>query len=155
MFRAPALVLLGVALVAAPTADAKRKKTNQLLRVIMPVARGTTHAHPFVNVIVRFGTTTDGLSADPSTFRARIAKTPLHFDPIVEDGQTAGMRGTIEAGLLRIGPRRTNRLRLEVRTAASKGHPKGQRDVDRVRFRAVEADDEAPTARLLTGSDIV
>src|SRR5262249_2182726 len=39
--------------------------------------------------------------------------------------------------------------------APSKGHPKGQRDVDRVRFRAAEAEDQAPTARLLAGSDIV
>src|SRR5207249_1691704 len=112
-------------------------------------------AHPFVNVIVRFDAPTDIPPADPDTFHARIGKNALHLDPIVENGKTVGMRGTIEAGLLKIGPRRTNLLKLEVRTAPSKGHPKGQRDVDRVRFRAAEAEDQAPTARLLTGSDIV
>src|SRR5262249_28969437 len=140
MFRVPALVLLGVALVAAPPADAKRsKKTDQLLRVIAPVARGTAAAHPFVNVIARFDAPAGVAPADPDTFRARIGKTALHLDPIVENGKTVGMRGTIEAGLLKIGPRRTNLLKLEVHTAPSKGHPKGQRDVDRVRFRAAEA----------------
>lgn len=155
MLRASLLVLLGATLAAAPPVHAKRKNNNQLLRAIAPVARQTAPAHPFVNLIVRFGAAADGTSADPSTFRARIGKTPLALAPIVENGVTVGMRGTIEPALLRLGSRRTNRLRLDVHAQPKPGRAKGVRDVDRVRFRAVEAENQAPTARLLTGSDIV
>jgi len=155
MFRASTLVLVGLTLAAAAPAHARRKASHDLLRVIAPVSRATAPAHPFVNVIVRFGVAADGSSADASTFRARLGKTALRLDPIVEDDKTVGMRGTIEAGLLKLGPRRTNRLRLEVRSVAKPGRPKGIRDVDRVRFRAVEAENQAPTARLLVGSDVV
>ena len=155
MLRATALVLVGLALAAAPPAHARRKPSHDLLRVIAPVARGTAPAHPFVNVIVRFGSAADGSPADPTTFRARLGKTPLRLDPMVEDGKTVGMRGTIEPGLLKLGARRSNHLRLEVRTVAKPGRTKGSRDVDRIRFRAVEAENQAPTAHLLVASDVV
>ncbi len=155
MRRASALVLLAAALASAGPAHAKRKKGDQLLRVVAPVARRTAPAHPFVNVIVRFAAAVDGTPVDPATFRARIGKHPLALTPIVESGQTVGMRGTIAQDLLKLGPRRNNRLRLEVRTMPKPGKPKGIRDVDRVRFRAVEAANEPPVARLLTGRDVV
>src|SRR5262245_53176139 len=136
MLRA-SLSLLLVALAATSPAHAKRKNSNQLLHVIAPVARQTALAHPFVNVIVRFGALSDGTPPDPSTFHARVGKTPLALVPIVENGATVGMRGIIEPALLRLGPRRTNRLRLDVHAKPRPGKAKGMRDVDRVRFRAV------------------
>ena len=154
MSRVSALLALAVVLVAPP-ADAKKVKTSQLLRVISPIARRTAPAHPFVNVIVRFGKASDGSPADPATFRARLGKVPLPLEPIVEGGQTVGMRGTIAHDLLKIGPRRNNRLRFDVRTVAKGPKNKVRRDIDRVRFRAVDAEDQGPTARLITASDVV
>src|SRR5262245_31000541 len=124
MLRAPVLVLVGVALAVAAPAHAKRKNSSQLLRVVAPIARQAAPAHPFVNVIVRFGTAGDGTPAEPSTFRARLGKTPLTLVPIIENGATVGMRGTIPPSLLRIGTRRNNRLRLEVHTRPKPGKPR-------------------------------
>src|SRR5262245_28712638 len=114
MRRVPLLVLAFVALLAPP-ADAGRGKTgNQLLRITTPSGTGRVAAHPFVNVVVRFGTETG--TVDAATFKANLAGvnvTPL-FTPINENGTVTGMRAAIGPALLRIGGHRANRLRLEV-----------------------------------------
>src|SRR5689334_18423651 len=154
MHRASAVVLMLCAALLAAPADA-RKKPNQLLRIISPTNRGRAMAHPFVNAIVRFGTGT--VAADPTSFRARLGGvnvTPL-FEPIFEGGAVVGMRAALGPALLNVDTHRGNRLRLEVRGAAGKGHGARLHDVDRVRFRAVSASDEAPVARALAGSDVI
>src|SRR5262245_22075216 len=120
MQRASAVVLMLCAvLVAAPAAA--RKKSNQLLRILSPSNRGRALAHTFVNAIVRFGT--GGVTADPTTFRARLGGvnvTPL-FDPIFEGGAIVGMRAALGPALLNVDTHRGNQLRLEVRGTAGNG----------------------------------
>src|SRR5581483_10091073 len=159
MLRACALLAVWATVFAAP-ADARRVRKNDLLRVVTPAERATVPAHPFVNVIVRFGQTTSGLAADPTSFRARVGRfdvTP-QFEDIVADGAVVGKRAALEQPLIREG-RAQNRLRLEIRSVAPKtksGRPgRRLRDVDRVRFRAAAANDNPPVARISVGSDIV
>src|SRR5262245_18313981 len=102
MRRAFGLVLCCVALAVGSLADA-RGKGDRLLRLAAPASPTQLHAHPFVNVIVRFWT--DAGVPDPSTFRAKLAGvniTPL-FDQIVENGAIVGMRASIGPALLIVG----------------------------------------------------
>lgn len=127
---------------AAPAAGRKVKTSPEtLLRVSTPVSRRTVPAHPFVNVIVDFDT---GNGADPQTFRARLGSVNVtsRFEPIVENGAVVGRRAALGPALLHVG-RRYNRLRFTVRGRG----PDGARlhDVDRVRFRTVEARTEPPS----------
>jgi PKD repeat protein len=141
--------LLLALLVLPAASEASRGRRNELLRVVAPPSRGTANAHPFVNLIVRFG---DGADAD--TFRARLNGDEItgQFHPVMERGAVVGMRARVEPPLVRVG-RRNNRLRLEVRSVRPRGKNgrlgKAGRDVDRVRFKAVEAANEPPVARIL------
>jgi len=129
----------------------KTRAANQLMHVVEPAGRGPVHAHPFVNVIVRFGY--DHGTPDPATFRARIGGvnvTPL-FEPLLENGTLAGLRAALGPALVSLG-RRANRLRLEVRGKVGK---RRVRDVDRVRFVADDVPDEAPVAHAIAGSDVI
>ena len=153
MYRALCLLLCCAALLPAP-ARAARGKSNQLLRVVSPTGRAPASAHPFVNVVLRFGTGSEG-TADPASFRARLGGvnvTPL-FEQTTENGTVVGMRAALGPALLAPGRRRANRLRVEVRGRSPKGRP--IRDVDVLRFRAVDAPDQAPLARALAGSDVL
>jgi PKD repeat protein len=153
MCRAFGLLLCCAALALAPAADA-RSKGNRLLRISTPSSTVQVPAHPFVNVIVRFGT--DEGTPDPSTFRAKLAGvniTPL-FDQVVENGTIVGMRASIGPALLIVGSgkHRANTLRLEVRGKIGKHRV---RDVDRLRFAAIDVPDEPPVARALSSSEII
>ena len=155
MNRWPALLSLLCTALAAPVAAAERGGANDLLRVIAPASKASVPAHPFVNVVVGFGTTKNGTPADRETFRARLGRvdvTPL-FRPVVERGVVVGMRAETGPALLRIGPRSANRLRFEVR-GGGRGGPR-VRDVDRVRFRAVDELNQPPAARLVTGERVI
>jgi hypothetical protein len=148
------LLLLCVSL--ATPALAARRKNNDLLRVITPSARGTAAAHPFVNVIIRFGNADNGAPADPSSFEARIGKVNVtgSFEPIIENETIVGMHGELGPATLRPPGRRQNRLRLEVR-AITNGRRGRVRDIDRLRFRTVEAENQTPVARLVPGGDVI
>ncbi|TMA38574.1 MAG: PKD domain-containing protein [Deltaproteobacteria bacterium] len=153
MSRLAALVFVLSAALLAPPADARRNHRNDLIRVTSPPLRGSAPAHPFVNVIVFFDA-----RADPLTFRARIGRNDVtsRFVAIAGADGTPGKQGTIEASLLRPG-HAVNHLRLEVRSVPipTKGRrTKRLRDVDRVRFRAVQTIDQPPVAQF-TGPDIV
>src|SRR5882724_11105421 len=129
MRRAFGLLLCCAAVAVAPPAY-PRGKADRFLRISAPASPLQVSAHPFVNVIVRFGT--DQGVPDPSTFRAKLAGvniTPL-FDQIVGNGK-----------------HRANSLRLEVRGKVGKHRV---RDIDRLRFAAVDLPDEAPVARALS-----
>lgn len=146
MPRAAALLLVSVML-AAPEADAARRKREELLRVVTPIAKSTAPAHPFVNLRVGFGA-----EADLDTFRARLGGTDVtdHFTRVTQNGETF-LHAEVEPPLVRLG--RRNRLRFEVRSVRTegKGGKSGRRvrDVDRLRFRAVEARNQPPTALLV------
>ncbi len=150
---APALLLCCAVLLPAPV-DAARAKSNQLLRVIEPAGRAVASAHPFVNVVVRFGTGQEG-TADPASFHARLGGVNVRslFTPISENSAVVGMRAALGAALLVPGTRRANRLRIEVRGR----NPQGRRirDADVLRFRSVQRPDEAPVAHALVGSDVL
>jgi PKD repeat protein len=149
--------LLALTALAPVVAGATRGKTNLLLRVISPVARGTVPAHPFANVIVRFSTADAGVAANPATFRARLGHTDVtdRFRNIVENGAVVGMRGAVEPPALRVGRRVLNRLRLEVHSLPRSGPgPRTLHDVDRIRFHAVDMANRPPVAGLVAPGDV-
>jgi PKD repeat protein len=155
MHRALPLLLCCAVLLPAP-ASAARKRFNQLLRVTEPAGRKVASAHPFVNVVVRFGSGPEG-TVDPASFRARLGGvnvTPL-FQPTVENGEVTGMRAALGPALLAPGARRANRLRMQVRGRSPKGRP--IHDADLLRFRSADMPDQAPVAhaRMTTGSDVL
>ena len=167
MHRASILLMLCAVLTPSPAAARRKVRANprpaprksvkanpeQLLRVITPVAHHLASAHPFVNVIVRFGATA-GIVADPNTFRVRLegANVTALFAPIRENGAVVGMRAALGPSLLK--PGHLNRLRLEVR-GQGRGRAAHLRDVDRLRFRAADLPDQPPVARALAGSDVI
>ena len=149
------LVAVSAVLLLGARAEAARDRNNELMHVVSPTARGTVPAHPFVNVIVNFGTAANGAPADPETFHARIGNKdiprrlgdesdqPNVFLPIREGDVITGFRARLEPPFVRVG-KAANRLRLQVRSVAqSRGRRK--HDVDRVRFRASEAPNQGPT----------
>jgi hypothetical protein len=146
MPRATALAILTVVLAAAEASGARGRR-EELLRVVTPIAKSTATAHPFVNLRVGFSA-----DADLETFRARLGGTDVTglFSPVTQNGETF-LHAEVEPPLVRLG--RRNRLRLEVRSARSegKGGRAGRRvrDVDRLRFRALSAPNQPPTAVLV------
>ncbi len=152
-------VLLGVVLACLPlvlpaSARTTRVNTKNLMHVVTPSSHGTASAHPFINVIVRFGTLDDGTPADSGTFKARIRAFDVtaDFHPIVENGQTTGMRATLAEPLIRVGGNARNRIRFAIRSVATsidkKSHPRTFREVDRLPFRATRAADNPPSCRI-------
>jgi PKD repeat protein len=135
-----------------PVGGRSKLDSERLMRLVTPTGgRTKAAAHPFVNVVVRLGTT--GLSVDPSTFRAHLGAvnvTPL-FEPMLAQGQLTGMRAEISPALLRVG-QSANHLRLDVRGRIG---TRRVHDTDRVRFAAVDTPDGAPVARALASSDVL
>ena len=149
MCRLSVLLLAVLASLPATPAGARRNRRNDLIRVTSPPIRGSASAHPFVNVIIFFDS-----RADPQTFHARLGHTDItsRFVAITGADGTLGKQAAVEPH-----GRAVNHLRLEVRSVpipTKRGRTKRLRDVDRVRFRAVPALDQAPVARL-SGPDIV
>ena len=153
-YRRGAIVFVLVA-AAALARDADAAKTsalkNSLLSVVTPTRKEPAHAHPFVNVIVTFGQLSNGTPADPASFSARIGREDLthRFEPMLDaHGRQIGARAKLEPPLVKLGRRPRNHLRLSIVAARLPG-PKGPRvrDVDDVRFGAVDAPDEPCTAQ--------
>ena len=139
-------------LAAIPSlADARRKQGNELLRVLVPAVPAAAAAHPFVNLVIGFGE-----EADRSTFRARLGGIDITqlFLPLPDDGPNPRMRAEVGPTLIRVNRRRSNRLRLEVRSLP-RGSGRRARDIDRVRFRAEEAENQPPSARLVAPDVII
>lgn len=147
MYRALALVVLLLTLSIGGAASTRRPR-NELLRVVTPVRKETATAHPFVNVSARFGSPA-GMTVDTTTFRARMGGQDItdRFSPIIENGVVVGMRAPIGPPVLRVG-RGANQLRLSIK-GTDRGRP--VKDVDRVRFRAVEGPNHPPIARVVGG----
>lgn len=146
--------LLGLTLLALPVAAHAARKhppSDALMQIVSPVGKRVP-AHPHVNILVTFGSA-EGIPADLGTFRARIGRRDLtaDFTPITDStGRVTGMRGRLEKGDIKIGRRRTNRIRFSVEGQSAPGAKKKSkiRDIDRIRFRALEADNLAPVAIL-------
>jgi hypothetical protein len=153
----PLLLVAVCALLPSPASAKRPKKGDDLMRIVAPAAKGLVSAHPHVNVIVHFAAGSEYGVADPSTFKATVRRKDITslFTPIVEDGRIIGMRAALDAPIVRTGKRRKNRIILEVSNQVppkKKGHV---RDRDRVRFRAVEQDNQMPVARIVPDSELV
>lgn len=138
------------------SAEARRPRNAALLRVVAPAAgRTAASAHPFINVIVRFESV-NGLTPDPSTFRARMGHADVtpSFSDIVENGAVVGKRAEIGPPVVHPG---RNHLRFEIRSLSARGRGRSgrARAVDRLRFRAVQAEDQPPVALAGASSDVI
>lgn len=145
-------LLLAVATVAVVTSSAHATKTKllakNLLSVVTPTRQEPARAHPFVNLIVLFGSLSDGTPADPNTFRARIGRQDItgQFEPYLDaNGHQIGLRTKLDASMVKLGRRPRNHVRLSIQSATATGS-KGPRiaDVDRLRFGAVDVADAPP-----------
>ncbi|HZP43300.1 MAG TPA: PKD domain-containing protein [Candidatus Binatia bacterium] len=139
-----------------PTPRPQRPRRETLLLVATPTNVGPMAAHPFVNAKVYFGRMPNGAVADPRTFRARLGRhdvTSLFVD-FTDSGGT-GKRARLDPPLLRTGPHTVNRLRLKVRSMPFGPHHRRVRDIDHIRFRAVDTDDRSPTAVISTAAEMI
>jgi hypothetical protein len=147
--------LLVVALLVMPSQAARPRAGEDLMQVVTPTSRGVANAHPFVNVIIAFGSARDGSAADPSTFRAKLNgrdATPL-FEPTFTGDVQTGVRATLPAGLLRFVAAPRNKLRLSIQSSRDGGKGGRARDVDRLRFGAQDGPNQAPVAILAAAAD--
>ncbi len=156
------LVLALIAIVvAAPHANAGKSKklVNSLLSVAEPHPGDPANAHPFVNVIVFFGTLADFTPADPSTFHAKMGRNNItgEFTPIMDaNGREIGVRAKLAQDKIKIGRRPRNKLLLSiqaVKTPGTKG--RAPRDVDRVRFGAIIGPNHDCTAQAGADTSII
>jgi hypothetical protein len=153
--------MLCVLAVLAPSAQAARKRgtAEGLIQAQVPSidAHRVASAHPGVNVVVSFGTTTSGAPADPATFHARLGHDDVTGLFHTRDGAPATNRyATLPAAKLRIGHRPRNVLRLVVQAVRGAGTSgRAARDVDRLRFGAAESPNHAPIALVSASDDVV
>jgi hypothetical protein len=147
-----ALVLAGLVIgsfdarIASARQDQEAQEQPPLDRGAEP--RPPANAHPFVNVVVLFGRLSDGTPADPATSRRRWAATTSRRTSLqwwMRAGAQTGVRAKIEAHRVKLGRRPRNVLRLSV--LAVKSGKKRIKDVDRVRFGALEGPNGTCTAQ--------
>jgi hypothetical protein len=155
----PALVAAVCAvLLALGPAHARPHRSGDitLMQVLAPAGRAAAPAHPDVNVIVRFEGPAGNTLGDPESFHARVASHDVTdlFKPMLEQGKQVGVRAKIPRDRLKIG-RRRNRLRLTIRsrTPGTQGRP--DRQIIRLHFRAVDADDHPPQAVIVPESEVL
>jgi PKD domain/Abnormal spindle-like microcephaly-assoc'd, ASPM-SPD-2-Hydin len=156
--RPASLAAVCAVLLALGSAHARRHRSGDstLMQVLTPAGRAAAPAHPDVNVIVRFAGPPGNTLGDPASFRAHLASHDVtdRFKPILEQGKQVGVRAKIPHDRLRIG-RRRNRLRLSIRSRrpGTKGRP--DRQIVRLHFRAVDADDRPPQAIIVPESEVI
>src|SRR5262245_16673619 len=114
---APALAIL--ALATSAHAARGRSEGDDLLQIVTPASRAVASAHPHVNVVVTFGTASDGTPADPATFRARLNGIDLtkDFEPVLTGSVQTGAIASLPQSLLHVTSSPRNRLRLSIRGA--------------------------------------
>ena len=155
------LVAAFVVLVPALAAARQPAKVDRdgLLQLQTPNSGQPAAAHPFVNVIVRFGTTSTNAPADPASFRVKLGSrtiTTLFADDI-QDGQLVGKRARLPADLLQLKSGK-NVLKLRVRSIAQDdgtGTRRSYRDGDRVKFRAAAKPNTAPVAAAAASATVI
>jgi PKD repeat protein len=146
-----ALVSVGAVLLVLVSAGARShrpKSTPDLVQVVTPAPGATVPAHPDVNVIVTFA------AGVPGSVRARLNARDVTaaLEPISDHGTQVGLRGVLRHAELRLGSRRTNRLKLLVHAAQADAKGRTPRQVVRVRFHAEEMPDKPPVAIIAADS---
>jgi PKD repeat protein len=124
----------------------------------MPLPGATVPAHPDVNVIVRFAAATEGNAAgSPTRIRAQLNARDVTeaLEPITDHGTQVGLRGVLRHAELRLGPHRTNRLKLLVHSGQADAKAGTARQIVRVRFHAEEMPDKPPVATIVADSRIL
>lgn len=155
--RLPPAALLLLAFTASQALA--RPSGEELLQVLTPTHKGVAPAHPHVNVIVLFGSTPDGATPDPATFRARLNGRDVtgRFTTLADGelGGASGLRANLEGSELRLDG--ANRLKLRVRgtQVAGGARPRKAKDKERVRFTAEPRANEPPLARASADSDLI
>ena len=146
-----ALVAVVLSCLDVGIADARKAKLlkNSLLSVVDPHPGEPANAHPFVNVIVVFGRLSDGTAADPATFKARMGREDItdSFVPTYANGQQTGVRTKLDANRVKLGRRPRNVLRLSVQSGPTGKKGSRVKDVDRLRFGALEGQNQPCTAQ--------
>lgn len=158
--RSLALAML-VSAALVPTAQAKKPpkiERDGLLQVQTPDTSRPAAAHPFVNVIVRFGSTSSDAAADPATFRAKLGVhgiTDLFTDD-VENGQVVGKRAQLPPELVQTkGGKNLLKLRIRSEPQSANGVRRTFRDSDRVKFRATVTANTPPVATAAASASII
>ena len=156
------VVAWSIALSMAPAVARAPTPINKesLVTVSLPAGRDPVAAHPFANVVVNFGSTSNGAAARPETFRPRLNGRLIDhlFAPVVKDGIVVGARARIDAGFLHVGKTGVNRLRLAIRSAPQllgSGRVRTYRDTDRVVFHADNRPNTPPTAHATGTRDVI
>ena len=153
-------VALNTASVGAGTVAVALVDKESLVTVSVPSGPAPTSAHPFANVVVNFGRTSNGAPARPETFRARLNGHLISqlFALMVKDGVVVGARARVEAGFLRLGRSGVNRLHLSIRSAPQPlggRRVRSYRDTDRVVFHAETRSNSGPTAQATVTRDVI
>jgi hypothetical protein len=157
-----AAVIAAAAVVIGATAGLAARRPPRvdrepLLRVIAPSPDSTAKAHPFVNVRVGFGRASNGLAADPATFRARVGRRNVtaEFVDVLDDGVVIGKRAALSSPPLKVD-RGSNTLRLRVRSLVVPGTSRRRlADTDRVRFRAADGPNQPPQPHFTVDPDLI
>ncbi len=146
-----ALVALTLSCFDVGVADARKTKLlkNSLLSVVDPHPGEPANAHPFVNVIVLFGRLSDGTPADPASFKAKMGREDItsSFVPTYANGQQNGVRTKLDASRVKLGRRPRNVLRLSVLSQPTGKKGARAKDVDRLRFGALEGENKLCVAQ--------
>ncbi len=163
MRRSFVLALCTASIVAlSPPADAAKRRrviTENLLSVVTPVHKGVTSAHPWVNVRVQFGVTSDDVAADPATFQARLGRCDITelFEDVVEDGaprKRARLGTDLDPRCRKsLGGEKKNRLKFRVKAVGSSRRRLG--DIDKLRFAIVAAANQPPVARFTASPGVL
>ena len=156
-----------LALALLPGLASAKRAQQDLISVVAPTIQGggsghglapVAAAHPFVNLVIQFGTASNGTAADPSSFRARLGGTDVTalFRDVTVNG-LPGKRAAIAPPVVRESTRPLNRLRLEVRSMPfDTAHgSRTVREIYRGRFAAVSTDNQSPHAFMSVSSDTV
>jgi PKD repeat protein len=119
--------------------------------VITPAPGATVPAHPDVNVIVMFA------AGVPGSVRARLNARDVTraLQPITDQGKQVGLRGVLRLADLRLGPHRTNQLKLLVHAGQADAKGRTSRQIVHVRFHAEKMPDKAPVATIVADSEIL
>ena len=160
-----ALAIAGT-LVCVTTVMGSRKPSRvtaeSLLSVVTPVHKGTSSAHPWINVRVRFGAASDGSEADRETFKAWLGSCRLPsevFDDVVIDGVVVEKRVRLPDDRTRChlkkGIRPRNRLRFKVRASGTTKMQRRLKDVDQVRLAVTDGENHPPEPILSIDSDVI
>src|SRR5262249_42676138 len=156
-----ALLFVGTVLLLVGSVGARPRKprsTPDLVQVVTPAQGATVPAHPDVNVIVMFpAASAENAAGEPGNVRAHLNARDVtgRFEPITDHNTQVGLRGVLRPNELKVGPHRTNRLRLLVRARQADAKGRTPRQIVHVHFHAEEAPDKPPVANIVADSRVL